>query len=324
MSRLSELVRISQQLSIAAKEEASRWGHPQIDVEHLLLGMLLLESRSGSLLRGLGLTVDGVRDAVQALHRERLAALGIEVEITAARPADHPAVGSTVFSDRAMKVLRGGGDELAVLDALTAESSGTIATVLRTAASSVEEVQAALATARSLPREPERSGSLRQEPELDSHWITVTEAGFVPAPVERVWDLVADPLRRPTWDHLVGRVELVAPHTWDLWAATSRPDGGRARVSRRYARQRLQQVRVDQPCEVSWDRTLPDLDRPVRQRVTIALEAVEGGTRVQMSLRWARRGGVTRIWQRVLTPWHRWTAQQMLWHQAAGISRVLR
>lgn len=67
---------------LAAKEEAARRGDRRIGTEHMLLGLL----HDGPSARFLGITLDSARAASEALDREALAAVGIEVDSLPSRP----------------------------------------------------------------------------------------------------------------------------------------------------------------------------------------------------------------------------------------------
>ncbi|KAA9394526.1 hypothetical protein FCK90_06830 [Kocuria coralli] len=64
MSKLVRIARTSQELSLAAMEEASRQGRREADLEHLFIALVLTDQPAGRILRGLGITLDDARRGV--------------------------------------------------------------------------------------------------------------------------------------------------------------------------------------------------------------------------------------------------------------------
>lgn len=68
----------------------------------------------------------------------------------------------------------------------------------------------------------DRAQETRRDPQPGTTWLHTCHTQVVPVPVERVWALVSDPLRRPEWDPLCREVALDANRTERL----TRSDGG--------------------------------------------------------------------------------------------------
>src|SRR5690606_19166246 len=62
MSKLVAIFENSQRLALIAVEEAQRFGHPAVDVEHLFLALALSETAAGISLREAGVTIDDARE----------------------------------------------------------------------------------------------------------------------------------------------------------------------------------------------------------------------------------------------------------------------
>ncbi|PPK94642.1 ClpA/ClpB-like protein [Kineococcus xinjiangensis] len=114
------LLRQSRYISIVALEEAARLGHPEVDVEHLLLGLLATGGPSAGLLIAAGVGMGELREAVARLQQQDLAALGVDVPTAPAPPPAPPsflAAQSLPWNDRAMARVRRAsrGDDRALL-----------------------------------------------------------------------------------------------------------------------------------------------------------------------------------------------------------------
>jgi Clp amino terminal domain, pathogenicity island component len=85
---------------IAAREEARRRGETRVGTDHLILGLL----RDADVASVLGVTLDEARDAMEALDRRALAAVGIASALNApllpARELPRRPTVKAVFKDR--------------------------------------------------------------------------------------------------------------------------------------------------------------------------------------------------------------------------------
>jgi len=322
MSKLGDLFVLGQQLSISAKEEASRYDLPQIDVDHLLLALLVSGGPAGELLRDFGVTLTDARRATEQVRTEHIARLGILSPTVSPRPIRDPSLGDSDWSPRALKVMSGPaeGGELALLARLLDEPSSLAAAVLTEVGVDLSALRVGLIDRQAAsPSEPNGATA-------DPGWRSVRHASFAPAPVADVWALVADPLRRPEWDTTIGTVIPLGPDRWELQAASVRPDGRPVRLYRNYSRWHYRCTAYEREEWVEWEIDLPDRRRnqPVRHRFSIHLRPVSGGTALELTLRWPRRGGWSGLRQIALGPAHRAVGTVTLVQYAAGISRTLR
>lgn len=106
MSRLTHAAATMHTLSLAAMEEASRFGVRDTDIDHLLLALTIDPDAGGQTLRGMGVSLEAARVAVAAQHAAQLGLVGIA--------ADPDSPGRIVFhetsgyewTDRAITVLK--------------------------------------------------------------------------------------------------------------------------------------------------------------------------------------------------------------------------
>ena len=320
MTKLGAMFVLSHEISIATKEEAQRWGHPQIDVEHLFLALLINAGPPGEVLRDLGVDVAQARSAVEETHAAQVASLGLKIAPTAPGRLVDPMIGDMDWSPRAMAVLgemSDSSDGLTLLSAVIDEPSGLMAAVLARLdlePASVHE----LITAR---REVQQN--LDATPTRD--WQTVSHTGFVPAPIDEVWALVADPLRRPEWDSAIGRVEPAGPLVWSMWAAETMPDGKRRKVSPNLQRSRVRETARLSPERVIWETTWPARgQRTGTHAFAVDLAPKSGGTRLQLTWWLPRANGWRGVLQRSRAPWLQLMTRMQLIATSAQISRHFR
>lgn len=322
MSRFTDALVQSQQISAAAKEEASRWRHPRIDVEHLLLALLVTPGAAGRLLRSLGVTLDAGRAAVEAVHSERLARLGVQAVAAPASPALDPASGVTRWSPGAEAVMRSvdeHADDLGYLRAIATEPSGLVADVLRQLGLDSPSLIAEVDRLRA--EHPSRSD---QEVTGRRGWDTVVHVDFVPAPREEVWELLRDPGRLPEWDHLVRRVESSGADEWTVWRTHAHAD--KSPRQRRLGEEgyRLQIHDVRRGRGVTWRSSFASSPRDARREVDFELDDATGGTSVTATSRWRRPSGWRAVVSAPLRPLRRFLMRQQLVASTGGLSRALR
>jgi hypothetical protein len=113
---------LGQSVSIAAKEEASRYDMPETDVDHLLLALLVLGGPAGEVLREQGVTLADARRASEQVRADHIARLGIVAPPADPRPIRNPAVGEMNWSLRAQRVLTGNDDGYAATRPLSARA----------------------------------------------------------------------------------------------------------------------------------------------------------------------------------------------------------
>lgn len=321
MSRLGDMFVLGQQISITAKEEASRYDLPQVDVDHLLLALLVGGGSAGELLRGQGLTLDAARRATEQVRAQHVARLGIVVPAVQPRPIRDPSLGEIDWTRRALNVVRGNDDrgELGLLAGLLDEPSGLVLEVLAEAGVHLGALRARLTDRRAASGPAPVAAS-------DRDWPGVTRTGFAPASVTEVWALVSDLARRVEWDDTVRSVQRVGPDVWETEVTSSRPDGRPARRRPGYTRARHRRTAYEPEELVEWEITLPELRKrwPPRHRLGIRLRPATGGTALELTLSWPRRTGRHRLRQRLLHPLARAVATVQLTGYAAAVSRRLR
>jgi len=319
MSKLGDLFVLAQQVSIAAKEEASRYDLPQVDVDHLLLALLVGGGPAGELLRAQGVTLGAARRATEQVRADHIARLGIVPPAAAPGPIRNPAIGDMEWTPRALKVVSslGDPDDLALLVGLLEEPSGLVVDVLSMAGVDVAALRAAVAG-------PRATAGTSPPSSFSAGWREVTHTGFVPAPVADVWALLTDPERRRVWDAAAGTVEVVEPDLWEVRPAPVRPDGRPVRRHPGYGRTHHRRTAYEPETRIEWEVTLPDRPRSGRYRLAVRLRTAPGGTVVDLAMRWPRRSGWGALRQSLLYPAHRVVATQSLLEHAAGLSRALR
>lgn len=324
MSKLADIFWLSQQVTVAASEECARLGHPQIDVEHLLLALLLTESNAGRRLRDLGIGIDQARVAVTRVHQERVASLGVDVPPALPGRMDSAAAGGIEWSPRALRLMKSlptTSDSLPLLKALLDEPSGLTLQIIRTLG--VDETAAHAAATKQ--HAPPTAGAARESAGVKERgWRSVRHDAFAPAPPAQVWALIADPVRRLEWDSLlVASVQPVGEGVVELMASTTAPDGLRVRT--RPKQVRMCQTTVERGHQrIEWETTWPDVTHSPVLRLRIVLEPVAGGTRVRLTSRWRRRPGLGGFLRIPLLPLVKFGMTQQLVNRAAGISRAVR
>lgn len=327
MSRFLTTASTMQSLSVAGMEEASREGRRVGDIEHVLLALVISEQSAGQVLRGLGITLAAAREAVRAQHAHQLRQLGVSVD------QDEP--GRIVFhegdgydwSERALMLMshsaegKRGGDAAAVLRALLDEPSGLIAEILARLGTTPDAVRERLDEAQRIPQHPARN-------ESRSHrWVRGRFEVFVPAPIEAVRALLADPKRMPEWEPLTARIEALdagePPSAWIAHSLSHRPDGKRIKIKNEFRRRRVELLESE-PTHLRWRVDYPDAPRSSPRTFTADLAPAAGGTQVQLTSIWRRRGGWRQLVGWPLRPLQRFFVWMNLFQTAGSISRAFR
>lgn len=200
-------------LRAAASVEAVRLGHPEVDIEHLLLALLVTGGPSARLLLDAGVTLDRGRQAVVDVQQHELADLGVNLIVPAPEPARYDASMSPLpLSGRARELddrLPFAADDRALLTALIDDEGGRVrrlltqlgvdADVTRQTADATSSAQ----TASSQPGLPDgrQTSGLRPGDALppEPGWLYVSHSQDVPVPADPVWALISDPERRAEW-----------------------------------------------------------------------------------------------------------------------------
>jgi hypothetical protein len=319
MSTFATAFRRSQAMSVAAKEESLRCGHPEIDVEHLFLALIIIGGASARILTAEGITLQKARDAAAQVHADQIASLGITpLSPPPTSSIPDPMIAETRWSERALDVVRADDyrtDDRGVLTALLDEPSGHILRIL-------DQVDVAETTLR------DAIASYRDaavDADVAAHnpaWQDVVYEGHVPAAHAAVWDLVSDPERRLEWDGVyAGRAD------WDGSVLTTllprtRPDGRKLTVKPKFNRAEHVISHFTPGEVIEWEQTWPDAaDRNAIRRLRIQVRADGAGSRLTLT----KSRPVSRaLRRRLLNPFYRFFTWQELFTQAGGISRALR
>lgn len=320
MSTFSALWRRSQAISVAAKEEQELLGHPEIDVEHLFLALVIVGGVSSRVLEDLGVTLRDARGACARVHAEQLAPLGMEfpsMESAAAIP--DPSVGGFRWSDRGRGVMRKAelqDDDRGLLLALLEEPSGHVSRIVRQLGVSETAVREAARGCR-VPVSPPGAGKTP----VGKHAVSFTAR--VPSPPAAVWALVADPDRRLEWEGYF--FESFIQRTDGVLVATARgrrPDGKTARIrpELRISEHVLSACEPQQfiEWEISWPAKPGDR---FRRRFSIELQQDGAGTLVTLTQKRLSPPGFR---ARLLFPLLCFSIRQGHFARIDAISRALR
>ena len=205
------LLRQSRYISSAAMEEVVELGHPEVDLDHLLVGLLVTGGPSASCLMAAGVDLTSLRRAVQHLQETDARALGVQVPapppaVSASRAAQGP--GEVPWGSRALAVMRSAPhdeDDRALLRALLDDQGRRVQRVLSEVGVDVEDLRTSLATTATtaipdLPGEVAKAMAVLG-PERERTTASTTHE--VPVGADAVWSLVGDLRRRPEWDPAV-------------------------------------------------------------------------------------------------------------------------
>lgn len=275
-----------QKTATLAAQEASRFGHTTLDLEHLLLALVADGGQAGRMLRYAGLTLARTRAAVAAQHDKQLALLGIDIEIPTTSITHDDGV-HYEYSDRALELLRtvAGEDDLnpALARRLLHEPSGLIQAILADTGVNAAELEERLAGAVDKP----------------------ARGTFVHASPARVREFLVDAQNVPTWSP---GIESVAetPNSDGSWLAegtAKSPAWRRRSLSLSYAGDR----------SLTWRMTFPETRRALPLDVTFGIAEASGGCLVSVSPVSDLSGtrGLRRMSYRLAGPLLRWS-QRML------------
>jgi uncharacterized protein YndB with AHSA1/START domain len=331
MNKFTDTAGALHRLSLAAMEEASRYGQRTADIDHMLLALTLDDQMAGQSLRSLGITLASARDAVEKHHAAQIASLGIVANAAEPGPIVFHQTGGYEWSDRALTVIKRAsergerGDAEAVLRKLVEEPSGLIRALLHRLGSSPDAVLACLDEAERIPAP---SSDL-----VSGEALSGTTEVFVPASVGEVWALLADPARMPEWDQALGSVDVSAlpsdPRPGDHWegrSRTSRPDGKPLNVRPELLRQRIELRALVPGALIEWRITYPDAQRANARNIRIELTSAAGGAQLLIKFRWERHAGrrPRPVLRSFMRPLIRIVIRMQISQLGAGISRVFR
>ena len=332
MSKFTDAATTSHTLSVAAMEEASRFGQRSTDIDHMFLALMVSEQVAGQVLRSAGITLEAAREAVAEQHSAQLASLGISTGLPAQGRIVFHETGGYEWSDRALEVIKCAsdgekrGDAAAVLRELVTEPSGMIGQVLQRLGSASDLVIARL-------DEVQRYPTLTPKHAIQPGRRSGVCEAFVPAPVEQVWGLLANPTRMPEWEPMIGDVTLEEPQKeaqigdrWTAHARTRRPDGKPIRIKPAFQTQDVELLACTAETLFEWQFTYPDSPQADAKRVRIELEPAAGGTHLRISLKWERNSNRPSrpIRGMLIRPLVRFGIWMQLSQLSGGISRVFR
>lgn len=329
MSTFLNTAATMQTLSLTGMEEASREGRREGDLEHVLLALVISEQSAGTVLRGLGISLDAAREAVRDQHQEQLRQLGVEIEQDEPDRIIFHETDGYEWTERALMVMSrstegdGRGDAASVLRRLIDEPSGLIAEILVRLGTTTDAVREAL-------EDHERTPPLA--PPAPSHasrrrdWVHGRHETFIPAPIEDVWELVSHADRMPEWDPMTGNIasESAEGGAWITVAPTHRPDGKPIKVKPEFRRRRVTQAETLNTTRVVWWSEYPDAPELPPRMLAVELAPSEGGTFVTLTSTWRRRAGWRRLVGLPLRPLQRYLVWLHLSQTGGAISRAFR
>ncbi|MEV4669304.1 SRPBCC family protein [Microbacterium sp. LWO12-1.2] len=326
MSKLIRAAATSQTLSLAAMEEASRFGVRDADIEHLFLALTIDAGIGGQVLRSLGVTLDAARSAIETQQADQLGSLGVHADSAGGRIV-YPETGGYDWAERALAVMRAAvsgdrdGDSAAVLRALLAEPSGLMTDLLERMDVEPERIVEALDDAAAMIAEHRRTAAERPT-------IHGTHTAFVPADPIDVWSLLADGERLAEWEPTIG--EVVRRHAaTGRWEARTRMvgSGGKPlKIRDGIRRQCAESVRSEQPSHITWHFTYPDEPRSNARVVAVDIEPAAAGAQLRLSFGWELNASRRRrrLIGALLKPVFRFLCFVQLTQIAGGISRAFR
>lgn len=329
MNKLVRAAQTSQSLSLAAMEEASRLGLREADIEHLFLALVINDQSAGRALRSMGIELDAARRAVEEQHEAQLASLGIE--------ASFPEAGRIVFhetdgyewSARALDLIAKSsgkdktGNAAAVLRELVAEPSGLIAEILGRLSTTPDALLKQLDQFDS-PGEKPAPARAKVKGQVSASTET-----FVPAPIEEVWEFLADPARIPTWEMSIGSIDHAGHDAtlgmvWQGLAPTVHPDGKPAKVKAQFRRRSIARVAAHRSDTIAWSFAYPDASQSISFLTEFALVSTTGGTQIQIRSSWSRRPGWRKLVALPLRPIQKFVMWITLFQTGSAISRAFR
>lgn len=332
MSKFTDAATTSHTLSVAAMEEASRFGQRSTDIDHMFLALVVSEQVAGQVLRSAGITLEAARDAVVGQHSAQLASLGISTGLSSQGRIVFHETGGYEWSDRALEVLKRAsegekrGDAAAVLRELVAEPSGMIDQILQRLGSAPDLVIARL-------DEVQRYPALTPKRTIQSGRRSGAVEVFAPASLGQVWELLANPSRMSEWEPTIGEVTLKETQKeaqigdgWTVHARTRRSDGKPIRIKPAFQTQDVELVACTDETLIEWQFTYPDSAQADAKRVRIDLEPAAGGTQLSISLKWERNPNRPSYPIRglLIRPFVRFGIWMELSQLSGGISRAFR
>ncbi|KAA9149257.1 Clp protease [Microbacterium lushaniae] len=329
MSKFVRAAETTQSLSLAAMEEASRLGLRTADIEHLFLALVINDQSAGRALRSMGIDLESARRAVEEQRQGQLASLGIQASFPEAGRIVFHETDGYAWSKRASDLIaRSGGkdkagDAAAVLRELVAEPSGVIADLLDRLGTAPDALLEHLDRFDS-PGEKTARAAAKVRGRVSGSAET-----FVPAPIQEVWEFLADPTHLPEWEMSVGSIDhsgqdATPGMVWHGHAPTRHPDGKRAKTRPRFRRRSIELVAAHRPEKIAWRLAHPDAPESSSVLTEFALATTPGGTQVTITTAWSRRRGWRRLAGLPLRPLQKFLVWITLFQTGSAISRRFR
>ena len=329
MSKFVRFAQTSQSLSLAAMEEVSRLGLREADIEHLFLALVINEQSAGRSLRSMGIDLDAARRAVEEQHEAQLVTLGIDTTFPEpGRIVLHETHGYQLTKRASDLIARSGGrgkqgDATAVLRELVREPSGLIASILRRLGTTPD----ALLEYLDLPDAPgEKSPPAGTKVKGR---VSGSSDSFLPAPVEQVWEFLADPTHVPEWEMSVGSIDHFGQDAtpgavWQGHTRTRLPDGKPLKVKPNFHRRSIEAVAADRPNRVAWRLAYPDSPRSPGLLTEFTLAGTTSGTHVTITTSWLRRRGWRGVVGLPLFPIRKFLLWISVFQTGSALGRVFR
>ncbi|WP_216378821.1 SRPBCC family protein [Arcanobacterium phocae] len=323
MSKISASLLTLQKLTQTAIAEASRSQQSTLGVEHLFLALTAHEQVAGQVLRTYGITLETARHAVAAQQADDLTSLGIN--LSPPTPSTHlPKTTNYSWSEPALEIIQRASKDKeregtsALLRELVQEPSGFIEQILHRLGTSAEHIIERLNDFEHLTEtdtRPKHSHHL-----LANHQLSTTTESFVPAPIDRIWELLADPANMPRWMPGITSV-MSTPAKLDIGASwkiqSSRPATNRKTRQSPPHNMHAKLTAFTKQQTIEWQLSLPDIRCANQQVIRIELEPAAGGTQLFISIAYIPSSAKSwrAIRRRVLHPLYRfayhWQGQQI-------------
>lgn len=315
MSGMRRSLRWYHEMRVLADQERTRLGHPEIDLEHLLLALIGIGGPVAEAVAAGGADIRDARRALAGLHAERLAALGVRLSEPAGAPRRGWLPSAAPLTRRAQLALeraaRRERPEAALFETLRREPSGHIALLLQR-----------LGCPGPLPEPPEGStldrSSEAQTAPAPRNLEWVLHRAFVPDTPGRLWRLLSDPARWLEWNGWQHASAIEAQPGILRVEAAHAPRRGHPGWNRsEYTVARFEPERL-----VQWERSWPEAPRRVVQALRIELEPAPAGTRILLATRMERldRRGPRAALSRPLAGLRRWIMRGYLRRLARHIA----
>jgi ATP-dependent Clp protease ATP-binding subunit ClpA len=332
MSTLKDMFHRSQSISVAAKEEYQRFGHPEADLEHVFLALIIVGGSSGRVLGDLGVTLHRARNAAERVHAEQISSLGLTPPASlASSTIPDPQVGEIRWADRALKVMRhdnSTGDDRILLTHLLDEPSGHVVRIVEQLGLSESRVRESIDSYVDDAEPVSVNSPATKSHDTDtntrpSEWENVVYSGHIPVAPELVWALVSDPARRVEWDGLYYESAVLGDDgVLTTFARMTRPDGKPSKIKPEFRRTEHVVSRYTEGTLIEWESMWPDRPRS-RFVARLRIEVRPDGTGTAIVITQSRRKRRNLVW-RALSPLYRFFTWQGLFSRATAISRALR